>query len=115
LELKKDESCFLKDYVCEVGESVIMEKSNDKRLNLVKSNYDLFRNDECEDLIEVHSIMIGKGRDSPVQKLKKRYGEGLLHPNDKDTIESKSYISRSHNDSITNEIIDESYIIEHEI
>lgn len=91
-----------------------MEKPNNgKKLNQVKSNYDLFQNDECEDLIEVHSIIIGRGRDSPVQKLKKRYGDSLLHPNDKDTIESKSFISRSHNGSRINEIIDESYIIEH--
>lgn len=113
LELKKEESCLLNDYACDVNESIILNKSGiDKKLKEVKSNYDLFRRgEEEEDISQVHSIIIGQGRDSPVQKLKKRFGDNLLHPYDRETIESKSFISRSHNESKANHVIDESYII----
>ena len=104
----------MKDYVCEVNESIIMEKE-EKKLKEVKSNNDFFQNEDNSDFSEAHSIIIGKGRDSPIQKLKKRYGDNLLHPYDKDTILSKSFVSRSHNETKSNHIIDESYIIEHQI
>lgn len=106
LELRREQSCFLKEYVCEVNESIIISQPG------VKSNGDLLERDDLSDFTHTQSNYMEREVESPVKKLKKRYGESLLHPYDKETIVSNSFTSRSQDGT---PIVDESVIIEHEI
>lgn len=115
--MKREQSFCLNEYACDVNESIIISRPTDgKALKIVKSNNDLLsKEDISDDFKQNQSNIIEGSADSPVKKLKKRYGSNLLHPYDKDTIISKSFYSKSQEDSNLREIIDESIIIEHEI
>jgi hypothetical protein len=113
LELKKEDS-FLREYANDVSQSIIL-RPNEKEMKNVRSNYDLL----CQDILPhefkpTQSNIIERDCDSPVRRLKKKYGENLLNIYDKDTIVSKSITSKS-NQGEKVQIIDESIIIRHSI
>ena len=60
----------------------------------MKSNNDLLHKHSPQDFKPSLSNIIDR-EDSPVKRLKKRYGENLLNPYDKETIVSKSFVSKS--------------------
>jgi hypothetical protein len=84
-------------------------------LKSARSNSDLHDLSAISDIKHNQSNILEREVDSPVKKLKKRYGESLIHPYDKDTLVSKSFCSKSRDPSCYKEIIDESFLIEHEI
>lgn len=84
-------------------------------MKYVRSNYDLLCQDALpQEFKPTQSNIIERDCDSPVRRLKKKYGENLLNIYDKETIVSKSFASKSnHGEKI--HIIDESIIIRHSI
>jgi hypothetical protein len=84
----------------------------------VRSNYDLLNKDSRlsqQDFKPTQSNIIERDRESPVRRLKKKYGDNLLNIYDKETIVSKSITSKSNHEREKIHIIDESIIIRHEI
>jgi hypothetical protein len=94
LELKKEES-FLKEYANDVSQSIILRPA-EKEMKYVRSNYDLLCVDAAtQDFKPTQSNILERDCDSPVRRLKKKYGENLLNIYDKETIFSKSFTSKS--------------------
>lgn len=112
LELKREES-FLREYANEVTESIIL-RAGEKEMKYVRSNYDLLQEAPPGEFKPTQSNIIERDCDSPVRRLRKKYGDNLLNIYDKDTIVSKSIASRS-NQGDRNPIIDESIIIRHSV
>ena len=88
----------------------------------MRSNYDLLNKDSrCSqhEFKPTQSNIIERERESPVRRLKKKYGDNLLNIYDKETIVSKSLTSKSaaskSNCREKVQVIDESIIINHEI
>lgn len=111
LELKKEES-FLKEYANDVSQSIIL-RPGEKEMKYVRSNYDLLCV-EAQEFKPTQSNILERECDSPVRRLKKKYGENLLNIYDKETIVSKSITSKSNRGEKT-PVIDESIIIRHSV
>jgi hypothetical protein len=83
-------------------------------MKYARSNLDLIKLGNQEDFKPTQSNILER-QDSPVRRLKNKYGGSLLNIYDKETIVSKSNTSRSLLGVEVVEIIDESIIIRRDL
>lgn len=104
----------MREYANEVNQSIIL-RGSEKEMKYVRSNYDLMQEGSEADFKSTQSNIIDRDCDSPVRRLKKKYGDNLLNIYDKDTIVSKSIASKSNQGEKRSPVIDESIIIRHSV
>ena len=97
LELTR-EGGRLGEYANDAGDSIILGRSDgeSKEMKNVKSNYDLLIGGSQvseSDLRPTYSGIMESKCESPVSRLKRKYGANMLSPYDKETIVSKSFAS----------------------
>ena len=94
LELKRES---LGAYAEDAGDSIILQRHLISReMKNVQSNYDLLMSGSQLSESEVRPTYSGilDKCESPVRRLKRKYGENMLSPYDKETIESRSFVSQ---------------------
>ena len=115
MELKREQPS-LGAYAEDAGDSIIFAKPVISReMKNVQSNYDLLL--DTSQLSEsefkpTYSGMLDAKCESPVDRLKRKYGDNMLSPYDKETIVSKSFVSHERENV---PVIDESVILTREI
>lgn len=77
----------MKEYANDVSQSIILGKIiPEKEMKNVRSNYDLLNKDSRisqHEFKPTQSNIIERDRESPVRRLKKKYGDNLLNIYDK--------------------------------